>query len=130
MLTKSTFTGDGRLVVAATESAFHIWLAADGHLARTVRLHTQAGFPLVVSGKGYRHNLVATGSTLHTSILVWDIDAAVQVSSFIRSFKCFSGRRQSDYWISEQKRKKLKLLQMKWFWRIVLYVSDFSHLVC
>jgi len=35
-----------------------------------------AEFPLAVS-RGGRRNLAATGSTLHTAIRVWDLDAAV-----------------------------------------------------
>jgi len=46
-----------------------------------------AEFPLAVA-RG-RRNLVATGSTLHTAIRVWDLDAAVRRSFMPLTLSCY-----------------------------------------
>jgi len=74
-VTRSTWSADGRLFLATTDTALHVWRAENGALSRSIPLHTMAEFPFAVS-RG-RRNLAATGSTLHTAIRVWDLDAAV-----------------------------------------------------
>jgi len=43
----------------------------------TLNLHTTPGYPLAVHPD---RNLVATGSTIHTAVMVWDLDR-VETSS-------------------------------------------------
>jgi len=73
---RSSWSADGTLILATTDTALHVWRADSGTLSRSIPLHTMAEFPLAVS-RGGRRNLAATGSTLHTAIRVWDLDAAV-----------------------------------------------------
>jgi len=90
-VTRSAWSADGRLILATTDSALHVWRAVSGALVRSIALHTMAEFPLAVA-RGGRRNLVATGSTLHTAIRVWDLDAAVSC----HPFPALSGRFQSS----------------------------------
>jgi len=90
-VTRSAWSADGRLILATTDSALHVWRAVSGGLVRSIALHTMAEFPLAVA-RGGRRNLVATGSTLHTAIRVWDLDAAVSC----HPFPPLSGRFQSS----------------------------------
>jgi len=95
-VTRSAWSADGRLILATTDSALHVWRAVSGGLVRSIALHTMAEFPLAVA-RGGRRNLVATGSTLHTAIRVWDLDAAVSChpSPAQRSIPEFQRRRNS-----------------------------------
>jgi len=70
---RATFSGDGRWVLGCVDHFLHVWNPEDGSLLHTVRLHTFAGFPVRVI-----RNLVATGSTIHTALRVWDLDGAYE----------------------------------------------------
>ena len=70
-ISRSLFSGDAQTVLASVGNYLHIWWSDTGLLQKTVALHTAPGYPLAVARK---RNLVATASTIQTSVRVWDLD--------------------------------------------------------
>lgn len=69
----STFNFDGSLALASDENFLHVWSTETATLLNSINIHSTPNFPLAVCRN---RNLVATGSTIHTAIKVWNLDRA------------------------------------------------------
>lgn len=69
----STFNFDGKLALAIDENYLHVWSTETANLLNSINIHSTPNFPLAVCRN---RNLVATGSTIHTAIKVWNLDRA------------------------------------------------------
>ena len=67
----STFSHDGRFVLAGETSYLHIWITSTGNHLSSIMIHSVYKFPFAMSPIS---NIVATGSNIHTAIKIWDID--------------------------------------------------------
>ncbi len=67
----STFSYDGKYVIAGDTNFLHIWKASHGTHVSSIMIHSVHQFPFSVC---HHANLVATGSNIHTAIKVWDLD--------------------------------------------------------
>ena len=78
------FSKDGRYVIGCVGSSAHVWNPTDGQLLGNVLLNTYPGFPI-----SSIRNLIATGSTIHSSLHVWNLDCIYEsrTSSSIRVYK-------------------------------------------
>ena len=68
-----TFNSTGKLVMAGEDQSVHIWNDDNMQFLSTIVLHSIAGFPWAVSHTS-NQNLIATASTIHTAINVWDLN--------------------------------------------------------
>lgn len=73
IIMSSTFTFDGRLALASAENFLHVWSTDSAAFLHSINIHSTPDFPVSVSPN---RNFVATGSTIHTAIKVWDLDQA------------------------------------------------------
>ena len=64
-------SNDAKFIVAAAGTYMYIWESASVRFLTSVNIHSIERFPIRVSGQ---RNLVATASTLHTAIKIWDLD--------------------------------------------------------
>ena len=66
----SSFSMDGRYLLAGSHANLHIWSTENCKLVSTMLLHTNNRFPMAMC---LQNNLAATGSNIHTAIKVWDL---------------------------------------------------------
>ena len=84
----SSFNFDGCSVLAAADNFLHVWSTKTGASTFTVNLHSTPGYPIAVSSQ---RNLVATGSTIHTAVRVWNLDRAQRggaITPDLRVYEC------------------------------------------
>ena len=70
-LTGARFSKERQYVLAAEDHFLYIWSSESCQVLSVVTLHSVYTFPMAVSEHA---NLVATGSTIHTAIKVWNLN--------------------------------------------------------
>ena len=75
VIASSSFNYNGKLVLANSENVLNVWSSETGSLMHTINIHSTTDYPFPVAVSRSK-NLVATGSTIHTAVRVWDLDKA------------------------------------------------------
>ena len=82
----ATFTWSGKYIIIGEDRFLHIWDTDSLAFLSTINLHSVSGFPFTVSPV---MNYVATASTIHTAIKVWDLNKIkVKDAIDVRVYEC------------------------------------------